>query len=194
MEDDLPRKIRDWRKRSYLSQQKLADLLNVTQQAVSRWENGSDKPSAKVVGQLVDLMTGDDELAIEAAFIRDQATLRAIVDLDGGRLLCFSSGFSALWPRFSLLQGVFLEDKIINELQSIISSPELRSQMIQREIKIISGTSLRHIDMNVDLEIKHNWHLCVRRIGGRTVADMVFEPCDDDAPIGIRKIVRISDL
>lgn len=194
MANDLPRQIKDWRKRNYISQRDLASRLNVSQQAVSRWENGSDTPSANVLRRLIDLMTADDELFIEAAFIRDQTTVRALVDTDGARLLCFSRGFEALWPQFSLLKGVFLEDMIVDEMQSIISSPELKRQIIQREVRIISGTSRKQVDMNVDLAIKHDWHICLRRIGAKTVADMVFEPCHAEAPVGIKKILRISDF
>lgn len=93
---DLADQIKDWRKRSYLSQSDLAHRLNVSQQAVSRWENGLDTPSAEVLRRLIDLMTSDDELFVEAAFIRDQSTIRALVDTDGARLLCFSRGFEAL--------------------------------------------------------------------------------------------------
>lgn len=83
---------------------------------------------------------------------------------------------------------------IVDEMQSIISSPELKKQIIQREVRIISGTSRKQVDINVDLAVKHDWHICLRRIGAKTVADMVFEPCHREAPVGIKKILRISDL
>jgi DNA-binding transcriptional regulator YiaG len=37
--------IRDWRRRAAVTQEGLAELLNVTFSTVSRWENGHVKPS-----------------------------------------------------------------------------------------------------------------------------------------------------
>ena len=48
--------IKMLRKRRKLSQQKLADALDVCQQAVAKWENGSAMPRADLLPKLADLL------------------------------------------------------------------------------------------------------------------------------------------
>lgn len=48
-------KIQDSRKKQGLSQEKLAEALNVSRQAISKWEVGSDVPSSKNLIQLSEL-------------------------------------------------------------------------------------------------------------------------------------------
>lgn len=84
MNNDLGKKIKHWRKSNYISQQHLACLINVSQQAISRWESGADIPSAQCLARLTELMRSNDELLIEKSFIADQTIIRALIDTDGG--------------------------------------------------------------------------------------------------------------
>lgn len=194
MNNDLGNKIKHWRKRNYISQQHLAYLINVSQQAISRWESGKDIPSAQCLARLTELMRNNEELLIEKSFIADQSTIRALIDTDGGRLLGYSKGFEFIWPSLAKLEGEFLEDKIINELQSLIATPELKKQMLGREIVVISGVSFRHLDLDIDLSLKHSWHICIRKLGIKTVADMIFEPSNEETSLGVKKILRLGDM
>lgn len=49
MNNDLGNNIRNFRKNKGLTQEELADLLNITPQAVSRWESTAGMPVPKVV-------------------------------------------------------------------------------------------------------------------------------------------------
>ena len=53
---NLAKQIAALRKRAGLTQEQLAASLNITPQAVSKWENGSSKPRVKVLFQLADIL------------------------------------------------------------------------------------------------------------------------------------------
>src|SRR3989338_5755178 len=99
-----------WRKANAIKQEYLAQMLGVSQSAVSHWERGRDVPSAQTALRLQALMskTSRDELAIERASISRLAGLRALYDLDGVRLLARSQGFAALWPELATMSGAML--------------------------------------------------------------------------------------
>lgn len=56
---DLPDRFCQLRKAAGFSQVEFAAVLNVTQSAVSQWENGAKKPSAEVLIRLADLYDFD---------------------------------------------------------------------------------------------------------------------------------------
>ena len=53
----LSEKIAYLRKKNGMSQEKLSELLNVSRQAVSRWENGTSLPDAANIVQLSKLFS-----------------------------------------------------------------------------------------------------------------------------------------
>jgi DNA-binding XRE family transcriptional regulator len=182
----LPQRIRLWRRVNAVGQKDLAARLGVTQQAVSNWETGRDTPSQLIISKLMDLFSNSDELSIEKAFIRSQSTVRALIDVDGATLVGYSSGFERVWKEFCSLSGVALEDKLINELYWISSNVELRREIMAGEVPILSGTSNKHLDVDLGVPFKHRWHICFRRYGARKIADMIYEPCDADAEVGVQ--------
>ena len=54
MKDQIGSKIKDLRKQQNLTQEQLAERLNVSPQAVSKWENGSNLPDITVLPELAD--------------------------------------------------------------------------------------------------------------------------------------------
>lgn len=56
--------IQDYREKSGMTQQKLADALGVTQGAVANWENGIRKPDIFMLKKIADALhcTADDLL------------------------------------------------------------------------------------------------------------------------------------
>ena len=50
----LGQKITELRKKNNLSQEGLAEKMNVSRQAVSKWENGVTKPSTDMLYKLAD--------------------------------------------------------------------------------------------------------------------------------------------
>jgi len=51
----FPKRLKDLREKSELSQQKLADLLGITQQAVAKWEAGKAEPDTATLLKLSDI-------------------------------------------------------------------------------------------------------------------------------------------
>ena len=55
---DIPRLVRELRKRTGLTQEKFAAKLGVTYPTINRWENGRAKPSPLALKQIEDLARG----------------------------------------------------------------------------------------------------------------------------------------
>ena len=53
---DLGKKIMTMRNEKNLSQEQLAEKLNVTRQTISNWENGSKIPSAETLDRLSEIL------------------------------------------------------------------------------------------------------------------------------------------
>ena len=58
---DIPRLIRELRKRTGLTQEKFAARLGVTFPTINRWENGRTKPSPLAMQRIEDLLRSMDE-------------------------------------------------------------------------------------------------------------------------------------
>lgn len=186
--------LKTWRKSNLLSQKELAAKLGVSQQAVSIWETGDDFPSKEVFNKIVDMMSYSEELNIDRVFIKGQDTIRALIDTDGAKLVGYSKGFQALWADFCQLYDVPLEDKMINELQAIVSTGENKRQILKGQLIIASGISFKHIDVELGAVKKHKWHVCFRRYGARIIGDMIFEPCAENEETGIGSLIRKDEI
>ncbi len=55
---DIPRLVRELRKRTGLTQEKFAAKLGVTFPTINRWENGRAKPSPLAMQRIEDLIGG----------------------------------------------------------------------------------------------------------------------------------------
>lgn len=55
-ENQLPKNITAYRKKKALSQEKLAELMGVSRQAVTKWESGNSKPSSENLIKLAELL------------------------------------------------------------------------------------------------------------------------------------------
>jgi len=187
-------KLKTWRRMNNMKQAGLASLIGVSQPTVARWEQGIDRPSDVRLRQIRDLMAGSvrDEFALERLLIARQSTLRALIDLDGMRLETVSLGYRQIWPEFSNLIGTQLADQIINEFRLILDNDDLVCEIGQGAVGLISGVSEKHFDVNMDLAIIHQWHVCFRRYGSRMFADIVFEPCEADKPTGVMELIRFD--
>jgi transcriptional regulator with XRE-family HTH domain len=180
-------KLRQWRRLNDMKQAGLASLLGVSQPTIARWERGLDQPSTERMHQIRDLMAGTlrDECALERLLIQRQSSIRALIDLDGMRLTTASLGYRQLWPQFATLVGVPMADKVINETRSILDDTDLIRSIQKGSVGMISGISERHMDIEVDIALKHRWDICFRRYGVRMYADIVFEPCDPEQEPGV---------
>ena len=187
-------RLRAWRRAQGLKQAALAEQLGVSQPAVARWERGLDLPSPARLARLQELMAGAirDELALDRLFIGRQSAIRALIDCDGIRMVTFSAGFRSIWPTSSALLDIPLMDHLINEAGHLMHDAELSHAVRTGSLCLASGISERHIDLPIDVSIRHRWHVCFRRYGARLLADMVYEPCAADLPVGITDLVRIE--
>lgn len=194
MKSEFSAALRAWRRMNLLSQAELAKRLGVSQQSVSLWERGADMPASNKIKKIQELIGRNDALLIERLSIRNQSTIRTLIDTDGAKLIECSSGFVSAWPTFSELTGIFLQDKLINESQELVRNKQLWQDILSGELKIVSGVSLEHFDVGYDKPFKHRWNACFKQYGARIIADIVIEPAEKEAQTGFDLFVRLSDL
>lgn len=93
---EIGNKIRKYRKESGLTQEQLADRINVTKSRVSNWEQGINRPDADIIGNicrvlnvspsdLLDVHLTDDELNVHEKKVikayRTKKDLQQAVDI-----------------------------------------------------------------------------------------------------------------
>ncbi|WP_018389268.1 helix-turn-helix domain-containing protein [Ancylobacter sp. FA202] len=189
-------RLRSWRRLNGIKQVALADMLGVSQAAVSYWENGHDTPSADLMRRIRDLIdrTDCDEILLERVFTERQPGIMALYDLDGVRLLAASRGYRALWPGMSLLQGKSLERHLVNESGELLANAALRRDINSGKLALVSGVSDRHTDIIVDTAVRHEWNTRVRRFGSKTLLSISYDPCPETVPVGITEVKLFTDL
>ena len=185
--DSLSSRLKKWRRLNGIKQEALAQMLGVSQSAISFWESGREQPGIANTRKLEELIdrSAHDQALIERLFIRRQTGIRALFDLDGVRLLETSAGYKAHWPDTALLEQSMMADHLVNEAQDILHNAEHVAAIRRGEIGLISAVSTRLTDYQLDSELKCTWHVCFRRYGARTLLDLVFDPCPPDTPVGI---------
>lgn len=188
------RRLREWRRLNHVKQAALAFQLGVSQPTISRWESGEDFPSPAHLARLQDMIIGSlrDECALERLLVARQSSIRTLMDMDGMRLDTVSAGYQAVWPQFSTLIGTPLADRLINEGRTLLEREELMRDIRKGTIGMISGISERHLDLDMDMAIKHRWHMCFRHYGARIYADITFERCDIAEKTGILEEIRFD--
>jgi transcriptional regulator with XRE-family HTH domain len=103
--DDTARfgdKLRQWRRMAEIKQQRLADILGVTQATVSRWEKGMQQPAPLQYRLLHDMMTRNRNIRLDHAIKRLVTQSRQRVHLiedRSHRLLCSSLPRQREWQR-----------------------------------------------------------------------------------------------
>lgn len=189
-------KLRSWRRLKGIKQTALADMLGVSQAAVSYWETGRDKPSPDLMKRINDMIsrTGLDEVMAERVFTQRQAGIMALYDFDGIYFMAASRGYQALWPGMSLLQGQSLASHLVNESRSLLSNEALRRDVASGKLALITGVSDRHTDIIIDDAVRHEWNIRFRRFGHMTLLSISYEPCGEAVPVGITEVKYFDDL
>lgn len=197
-ENDIPfaQKLRSWRRLSGMKQLALADMLGVSQAAVSYWETGRDRPSPDLMKRISDMIsrTGLDEVVLERVFTQRQPGIMALYDFEGIRFMAASRGYQALWPGMSLLQGQSMAGHLVNESGALLSNEALKRDIASGKLALISGVSDRHTDIVVDAAVRHEWNICFRRFGHMTLMSISYEPCGETVPVGITEVKHFDDL
>ena len=193
-EADFPACLLNWRRMNGMRQTELASLLGVSQGTVSRWESGRDLPTVARMRDISEFLAnrrGKDPFALDIAFLRMQADCRALFDFDGARLLAVSRGLEAVWPDFANLVGTRMRPHLVGESAAIYCDRRLSGRLKSGEVGIVSGTSIRHVDLTDDRALRHHWNLAFRRYAGRTVGEMVYQPCEETRRLGIERVVSV---
>ncbi len=188
--------LKVWRRQNNIKQASLAEMLGVSQAAVSFWESGRDVPSTDSMKRIQALMAKSvrDELLLEQLFVQRQAGVRALFDFDGMHLLVASRGFQALWPEVGTMEGRHMADRLINEASTLVFDTDLRHAILTGNLGLASGFSERMTDLEVDSVVPHRWHMCFRHHGHRTIIDVVYEPCAAEAEPGITDLVYLDSI
>ncbi|SCW45689.1 Helix-turn-helix domain-containing protein [Ancylobacter rudongensis] len=189
-------RLRSWRRLVGIKQLALADILGVSQAAVSYWETGRDKPSAELMRRIDDMIAGTriGEVALERVFTQRQPGIMALYDFDGIRFMAASRGYLAQWPGMSLLQGKSIARHLVDESGSLLANEAIRRDILSGKLALISGVSDRHTDIVVGTAVRHEWNICFRRFGPKTLLSISFEPCDETNPVGINEVKLFTDL
>lgn len=189
-------RLRTWRRLNGIKQLALADMLGVSQAAVSYWETGRETPSAELMKRIHDMISQQevDEVLLERVFTERQPGIMALYDLDGVRFLAASRGYRALWPGMSLLTGMSMASHLINESGLLLANQALRRDVDSGQLALISGVSDRHTDIIVDTAVRHEWNIRIRRFGARTVLSISYDPCPETVPVGITEVKLFTDL
>lgn len=191
---DFSRFLVAWRRDNGSRQSDLAKLLGKSQAAISRWETGIDLPAVRQMAEIQEFLVnrkGRDPFALDIAFVRMQKDCRALFELDGAELLAVSKGFEAVWPEFGQFIGMRLKPHMNAESAAIYVDRRLSGRILSGEVDIVSGVSQRHVDLSSDAPFKHQWILAFRRFAGRTVGEMVYQPCDERKRPGIERVVSL---
>lgn len=193
---DFASRLKTWRRLNGIKQAVLAEMLGVSQSAVSFWENGRDLPTAEKMQRINGLIAQSrrDEVMIERLFVERQDGVRALFDFDGIEMIAASRGFHALWPDTAKLTSRFFADQLVNEARKMVFDSSYRDAILKGELAIASGISDRMTAHQLDAVVPHRWHMCFRRYGARIIVDVVYEPCDPSLRSGITDLVFLDNL
>ncbi len=190
--------IRRWRSINRVKQAALADMVGVSNVAVSKWENDQSKPSKTVALRLAEVMSGmhEGKLAVEIAFAAPQQQIKALSRGLNMQLVGVSAGYRAAWPEMSAFIGRDMRPFLLNEALLYTVNSDYISEAIRGDILMLSGVSnsLLALGSEVPENVRFRWHTMVRHIDGEIVHEMVFEPCAAGTPVGFERVLRRSDL
>jgi transcriptional regulator with XRE-family HTH domain len=179
-----------------MKQQTLAELMGVSQTAVSNWETGKDVPGKRLVLRLVDAMssTGIQRLEADRLSILNSQNARATFDLDGVRLLIASKGMQAAWPSFSKMVNTRLIDSLVDEASLFLHDSDFVKSARRGDVAIVTAVSRRHVEIEMDSEFSHRWSAVFRGYGTTMHVEMTYEPCDPSDIHGVESVVFYDDL
>lgn len=187
MSEDLAQILKSYRLRFDLTQQQLADMLNVSQRTISRWERRQDRPNRFTQRRLRDL-----GLEPPATIISDLRTAvahcpapRALSTKDTLRLLCLSQ--PAIEKRPSIVNYVG-EDLIAiasGVLQEMLDDHDLQRDIRNRDVACVTATTMSVLRTPESATIRtYRTTISYFSHDGTMYSDAVSVPAPDDAPCG----------
>lgn len=196
LRSSLGQLLRDWRKATGVKQETLAQMLGVSQAAVSYWENGRDIPHRRLVGRILDIMSGtaDERLHVDRIALQSQTSVRASFDLDGVRLVMASAGLAQAWPEFSQLTNVRLIERLVDEASEFLHDDDFVRSVRRGEVAIVSAVSDQHVKLDVDSRFLHRWVAVFRSYGPKMLVDMTYEPCAPTIRKGVETVTHYDSV
>ena len=153
----FPEKLLDLRKQANLSQEALAEKLNVSRQAVSRWESGAALPDATNLLQLsrlfsvsIDYLLNDDATCDAETPVVRRETRQAATSLRQKLLLGFGIGSGAAGTLGMLL--MYILSRIV-EVPILIKVRQPDGTIMYRGGGGITGHSFRYFIDEYSLEV-----------------------------------------
>lgn len=188
--------LRDWRKATGMKQEALAHLLGVSQAAISHWENGRDIPSRRLMGRVLDIMSGtaDERIQVDRVALQSQTCVRASFDLDGVRLMMASKGLEQIWPEFSRMNNIRLIDHLVDEASKFLHDDDFVRSVRRGEIAIVSAISDQHVSLELDCRFLHRWVAVFRSYGPRMLIHMTYEPCAPTMRKGVETVTHYDNV
>lgn len=193
---DWAKSLRDWRRANGVKQGVLANMLGVSQSSVSRWERAIDQPSAATSVKIRNIVHRGivNQLAQQQAITERLPGLAALVDLDGMRLLATSHEFKAVWSEAVKAEGQLFAEHLTELTRELFYDDAFMQAVRHNEIAMVTGVSNRHVNGFGENAFRHHWSAIYKQNGTRHYAEMLFEPCEPEAELGIRDILRVDEI
>lgn len=189
--------IKNWRKSLGIKQAALAQMVGVSQTAVSRWENGLDKPSVDHSIRIREIIAQDEYSAAQIEIRKQQLDvgLKIMLDLDGMKQLATSPLVRELFPRVRQLENQCTADYLIEQAAKIWMNAELLRSIKKNEVAIITGVSSKgHLRGFDELRFKHRWSATFQRIFTKNYVYVCLEPSEPSAEPDSCNIYFVDDI
>ena len=183
--------LRLYRLRHELSQQRLADMLGVSQRTVSRWERRQDRPNKFTQRRLRDLGL-EPPPAIVAnlrSVIAHCPAPRALSTKESLRLLCLSEPAIEKRPSIVNHVGQDLIGLASGVLQEMLDDQALQRDILNRDVACVVSTTASVLRTPESAKIGM-FHTTISYFShdGTLYSDAISVPAPDDAECGYRPI------
>ena len=167
----FPEKLLDLRKQENLSQEALAEKLDVSRQAISRWESGTAMPDAmnllqlsRLFGVSIDYLLNDDATCDAETPVVRRETQQATTSLRQKLLLGFGIGCSAAGALGMMM--MYILSRIV-EVPILVKIRQTDGTIMYKGGGNITGHSFRYFIDEYSLEVLVG--LCILLIFGGAV-------------------------
>lgn len=190
--------IKRWRSAHRIKQSALAELLEVSQATVSKWESGVWRPGAAMARRIKDTICAPHEgrLNIEVACLAPQHQMKVLTRGTGLQLAGISAGFDAYWPEMRGLLGANTRDMLVGEAADYIETTDYIAQALAGDVLMLTGVSHRLLRFGAPQpqDARIRWHAIARHMDGELIHEVVFEPASPNAATGIEHVLRRAEV
>ena len=185
-----------WRRWRGLSVSMLADELGVSARTVRHWEASLTRPKPHLSHRILEMMreNAPADLSMTKMMIERETVMAALFDFADVRLISVSRGVAAVWPTFSRMIGSAFLPLLTNEAARLMSDRAFVRGVRQGRITGVSGVADRHISLNTDPVVRHQWTVSFKTYGLRLIAEISYEPCGCDEATGLRNLVQFMEI